>query len=129
MAGSLGIDLGVVQPFTREIAALTAREFMTLLKKHLGLAGLVVGPDFALGRNRAGNIDVLAALEDELGYRLIVMQPVDWQGQHVRSSNVRQSLAVGNVTEAADLIGKVLSCDRRCGRGGQAWAADRQPDG
>ena len=78
LAGDLGVDLGIVQPFTPEIAALPPRQFMEILVAHLGLAGLVVGPDFALGRNRAGTLAVLAALGEEMGYRVIVLDAVQW---------------------------------------------------
>ncbi|MCC9078057.1 bifunctional riboflavin kinase/FAD synthetase [Litorilinea aerophila] len=106
LAGALGIDYGILQPFTLELAGLTPREFMTLLKTHLALAGLVVGPDFALGRGRSGNIQVLQALGQELGYTVTVIEPVDWQGQPVRSSHIRQLLSEGQVAEAAQQLGR-----------------------
>ncbi|MCX8126367.1 MAG: bifunctional riboflavin kinase/FMN adenylyltransferase, partial [Dehalococcoidia bacterium] len=51
----LGIDLVVAIPFTGETARIPAREFVSLLQKYLRMKGLVVGPDFALGRQREGN--------------------------------------------------------------------------
>ena len=120
LAGFLGLDLGVIQPFTREVAALSPADFLGLLKQHLNLTALVVGPDFALGRNRTGNLDVLAGLADELGYRLHVVPLVDWEGRSVRSSTIRDLLARGEVSEAADLLGRpyhatgiVVTGDRR----------------
>ena len=106
LAAALGIDIGVVQPFTPEIAALAPETFMRWLKQYLNLAALVVGPDFALGRNRAGNVEVLTALGQTLGYTLHIMEPVDWQGKQVRSSAIRNLLAQGDVGEAADLLGR-----------------------
>lgn len=120
LAGELGLDVGIVQPFTRQTATLEAAEFMGLLKRHLKLAALVVGPDFALGRNRSGNLDVLSALGRELDYQVIVIEPVEWQDRSVRSSHIRGLLAEGKVEEAADLLGrlyhvtgKVIIGDRR----------------
>jgi riboflavin kinase/FMN adenylyltransferase len=106
LAGRLGIDLGIVQPFTTETAALEPAEFMGLLKRHLNLAALVVGPDFALGRNRAGNLEVLAALGEQLGYQVVVIDPVEWSNQPVRSSAIRRLLLEGQVEEAAELLGR-----------------------
>ena len=57
LAAHLGIDIGIIQPFTTEIAQLDARAFMNLLKQRLKMAALVVGPDFALGRNRSGDLN------------------------------------------------------------------------
>jgi riboflavin kinase/FMN adenylyltransferase len=106
LAGALGIDLGIVQPFTPATAALDPAAFMGWMKTHLDLTALVVGPDFALGRNRSGNLDVLAALGDELGYRLLVIEPVEFQDKSVRSSNIRRLLVEGHVAQAAELLGR-----------------------
>lgn len=107
IAGGLGIDLGVIQPFSRELAALEPREFVRVLKEQLGLFALVVGPDFALGRGRSGTLDVLSTLGEEMGFRLIVMEPISWEGQPVRSNMVRYLLAEGRVDRAADLLGRL----------------------
>lgn len=119
-AAQAGANLGIVQPFTAEIASLRAVEFMQLLCSHLGLAMLVVGPDFALGKGRSGNIERLRELGSELGYELHVIEPVDWHGKSVRSSAIRQLLQGGSVAEAAALLGRpyhasgqVIEGDRR----------------
>lgn len=135
LAGAMGIDLGIIQPFTQEIAALEPAEFMGRLKRHLNLAALVVGPDFALGRNRAGNPAVLAALGEQLGYRLRVIEPVDWQGHSVRSNAIRGLLAEGRVEEAGELLGRpyhvsgvVIEGDRRGRQIGVPTANLQPPD-
>jgi len=109
LAAQLGIGLGLLQPFTPEVAQLDARAFMRLLKQQLGMAALVVGPDFALGRNRSGDINTLRGLGEELGYQVYVVEPVDWQGKPVRSSIVRQALQQGDVAEAAELLGRAYT--------------------
>jgi riboflavin kinase/FMN adenylyltransferase len=106
LAADMGIDIGVVQTFTPAFAELDARSFMTLLKRHLGLVVLVVGPDFALGRNRSGDLATLRQLGEELGYTLHIVEPLSWQGKAVRSSAVRQAVQTGEVGEAADLLGR-----------------------
>jgi len=106
LAAGLGIDIGVIQPFTSELAQLDPRSFLNLLKAHLGLAGLTVGPDFALGRKRAGTLDVLADLGREMGFSLDVVQPVQAAGEEVRSYTIRQALHAGQVTRAARLLGR-----------------------
>lgn len=105
-AAQLGIDFGIIQNFTQEIASLEAQEFIHLLKTHLNLAGLVVGPDFALGRGRKGNLEALRDLGDELGYTLHVIDPVTWTESPVRSSTIRQAIQQGDVVMAAELLGR-----------------------
>ncbi|MBX2999354.1 MAG: bifunctional riboflavin kinase/FAD synthetase [Caldilineaceae bacterium] len=109
LAGALGVDIGIIHPFDRQTAGLSPRDFMQMLVDHLGLAALVVGPDFALGRNRAGTLDVLAQLGEELGYRVIVIDPVVCQGEEVRSLAVREHLQTGDVVRAAKLLGRPYS--------------------
>ena len=106
LAGQIGIEIGLIQPFSHAIAALTPLEFMTLLKTHLGLAGLVVGPDFALGRDRAGDLDALREIGQTLGYTVTVIEPISWQDRTVRSSVIRQDIRDGNVSEARQLLGR-----------------------
>lgn len=106
IAAGLGIDIGVIQPFSRDLAALEADEFLALLKHHTGMAALVVGPDFALGRNRSGNLEALANLGSDLGYRLIVQPHITDGDVDVRSKTIRELLAAGNVAAAAQLLGR-----------------------
>ena len=106
LAAALGIDVGVLQPFTRAVANLEAREFMLLLKNHLGMVALLVGPDFALGRNRSGDLPALRALGGELGYDLYVLETIHEQGKAVRSTLIRQAVQQGDVPAAAQMLGR-----------------------
>jgi len=106
LAAARGIDVGVIHPFTRETAALEPRTFVEMLKRHLALVALVIGPDFALGRNRAGNIDLLRALGGEFDFSVDVMEPIALSGEPVRSSRVRDLLQVGDAAAAARLLGR-----------------------
>lgn len=100
----LGVDVGIIQPFTRELAELEPEAFVRLLVDHLGLAGLVVGPDFALGRGRKGTVDVLRELGRRYGFQVHVVHPITWKGQEVRSFALRQLIQAGEVEQAAELL-------------------------
>jgi len=83
--------IGVVIPlsFTDELAQLTARQFVRLLKKYLRMRGLVIGLDFALGRNREGNADTLRVLGQEMDFTVTVVPPVMINGEAVSSTAIR----------------------------------------
>ncbi len=102
--GELGMDVGIIQPFTRELAELDPEAFVRLLEEHLGLAGLVVGPDFALGRGRSGTVEVLRELGRQHGFQVHVVHPITWQGQEVRSFTLRQLIQSGEVDRARALL-------------------------
>ena len=53
------IDIAAALSFTPEVSQLTPREFIVLLKKNLKIRGLIIGPDFALGKDREGNLQQL----------------------------------------------------------------------
>ncbi|MCL4861967.1 MAG: bifunctional riboflavin kinase/FAD synthetase [Caldilineaceae bacterium] len=107
MAAELGIDVGVIQRFSLDFAALQPIEFLQLLKRHLKMAALVVGPDFALGRNRSGDIPTLTDLGKTVGYVLHVVDPIIWDGEiQVRSNSIRQAVGEGNVERAAEMLGR-----------------------
>ena len=61
---------------TLNYPSLSAREFLTLLQNKLRMKGLVIGPDFALGRGGEGNIPTLRKLGSEMGFSVTVIPPV-----------------------------------------------------
>jgi len=105
----LGLDAVGVLAFTSELAQLSARDFLSLLFEELQMRLLVIGPDFALGRNRAGTVDVIREVGQELGFVVEVAPMLEETGEKVGSSTVRQALADGDVEKVARLLGRPFS--------------------
>lgn len=101
-----GIEAVVTLPFTRELAAVGARDFALALKAHLGMREMWVGYDFALGRGREGDIPFLRRAGEELGFNLRVIDPVSQGEQAVSSSQIRLLLKEGAVDQAAQMLGR-----------------------
>ena len=72
---------------------------------------------FGFGRNREGNIDTLAELCRSAGIPLTVVPPVVIDGGEASSSRVRNCLLMGDVEEAAKVLGRPLPIARNHGRG------------
>jgi riboflavin kinase/FMN adenylyltransferase len=106
LLGELGVDVVITHPFTKELAAVSAHDFMALLKERLGLRHLCVGYDFALGRNREGDTTMLKQLGEKFGYAVETVSAVEVDGQVVSSSQIRAYLAAGEVEKAALLLGR-----------------------
>jgi len=106
---SLGVDLVVPITFTTDVAALSAREFVLYLKKYLKLRGLVIGPNFALGRGREGNAATLQSLGQELGFTVEVVKPLMTENTLVSSTAVREALARGDMKTTTKLLGRYFS--------------------
>ena len=105
----LGVDLVVFLRFDRQMAATPAHEFMATIARHLRLRELWVGPDFALGRNREGDVPRLQELGQELGYEVHVVEPVVGEEGVISSSRIRALLGEGRVEEAAQLLDRYPS--------------------
>jgi len=106
---SLGVDLVIPLTFTTEVAALSAREFVIYLKQYLKMRGLLIGPNFALGRHREGNTVTLQSLGQELGFTVEVVKPLMLEGSLVSSTAVRAALARGDMKTATKLLGRYFS--------------------
>ena len=67
-----GVDRVEVLHFTRQLAALSARQFMAqVLKEHLGVTTLVIGYDHRFGHNRAEGFDDYVRYGKELGIEVV----------------------------------------------------------
>ncbi len=102
----IGIDLVVPLTFTQEFAQLTAREFVTFLLEHLRMKGLVIGPDFALGRGREGNVETLKKLGKEIGFTVESVEPLTLEDSVVSSTAIRKALDNGDMEETSTLLGR-----------------------
>lgn len=101
----LGVDGMVVFTFDRALANTSAHDFVTLMLRHLNMVDLWIGPDFALGRGRAGNGQALQQMGEERGFAVHIMEPFCWQGESVRSTRIRDLLHSGDLALANALLG------------------------
>ncbi len=116
----LGVNIVSVLTFTPKVARLSAREFISLIKKNLGMRGILVGPDFALGKGKEGNIDLLRSLGCEMGFSVDVIPPFKINGEIVSSTLIRRALAEGDMRRVKNLMGryfylegKVITSEKR----------------
>jgi riboflavin kinase/FMN adenylyltransferase len=105
----LGLDILVILPFDQEMAQTSAQDFMAQVRRHLRMAELWVGSDFALGHAREGNVETLRTIGQELGFLLRIIEPLTWQGQIISSTRIRSLVLKGEVLQAARLLGRYPS--------------------
>jgi riboflavin kinase/FMN adenylyltransferase len=113
----LGIDILLLVPFTIELSQRTARDFVKEVVERLNMVGLYVGHDFALGKNREGNVERLAELGREFNYTLHEVSPLLLDGQVVSSTQIRQDLLAGDVRQTAYLLGRYPSLSSKIVQG------------
>jgi riboflavin kinase/FMN adenylyltransferase len=100
-----GLDEVWVCRFTPELARLEPAAFLALVAGRWSIRELWVGHDFALGRSRAGNHDVLRQIGRRHAWQVQVVAPLRLGGEIVSSSRVRRLLEAGRVEEASVLLG------------------------
>ena len=115
-----GIDRVVPVEFTRELSQLSAAEFVDALSKELGMKGLVVGPDFALGHRRQGDVATLREMGKTAGFWVETVNNFSLDDAPVKSSAIRELLGQGQVERVKrmldrpfSLAGEVETGDRR----------------
>ena len=107
-----GVEAVCVLPFDRQMAALSARDFMRqVLRDELGVSVLLTGYDNHFGHRSADNsqegFDDYVQYGRELGIDVVKALPLAVaEGQNASSSLVRRLLAEGAVAKAADCLGR-----------------------
>jgi len=108
-----GVDIVAMLTFSPELAQLSAREFVGLLIKHLRMRALVIGPDFALGREREGDVEALRTMGQEMGFSVTMVPPKVMDGEVISSTAIRNALAAGDVEKVHKLIGRLFDVHGR----------------
>ncbi|OLN25269.1 Riboflavin kinase [Desulfovibrio sp. DV] len=102
-----GIQVCVVLPFSRELAAREPEDFVReALVEGLCLKQLVIGYDYAFGKGRRGNFELLSALGQKYGFGVERLDPVIINGAVVSSTRIRDMVQAGNVWDVRPLLGR-----------------------
>jgi riboflavin kinase/FMN adenylyltransferase len=117
----MGVDVVITHAFNDQVRRIRAADFVDQLIQHLKMAALWVGPDFALGYKREGNVQFLRQQGAEKGFAVETVSLVTGNpGQVISSSRIREALRSGRSYQAAKLLGrpygfsgKVVYGDRR----------------
>ncbi len=120
LLGRYGVDVIVVLPTDRQLLALTAEEFFdSVIRSQLRAKGLVEGPNFFFGRNRAGNVTLLRSLCTANNLSFDVVPPVTVDEQLVSSSVIRSLIEAGDIAHTVRLLGHPYRVQGRVGRGAE----------
>ena len=108
-----GVEVIVTLSFTLELAQISAHEFVGMLKKHLRMRGLIIGPGFALGRTRKGNAVALHKFGQSMDFSVTVVPPATINGEVISSTAIRNTLARGDMEKVHDMFGRYFSLEGR----------------
>lgn len=106
-----GIDSCIMLDFTPEVARLSAKEFMSILKEQYRIQALVIGHDHRFGHNRSEGFEDYVRYGKALGMEILLARAYTYKREvaetevTISSSVIRRLLQEGNVSEAAEYLG------------------------
>lgn len=106
-----GIDSCIMLDFTPEVARLSAKEFMSILKERYRIQALVIGHDHRFGHNRSEGFEDYVRYGKALGMEILLARAYTYKREvaetevTISSSVIRRLLQEGNVSEAAEYLG------------------------
>lgn len=103
---AMGIDVALVEPFSREFAKTSPEDFVQrVLVQKLQARHVVVGEGFTFGRRQAGTVELLQQLGKVHGFEVHAIAPVRVDGIHVSSTKIREFVSEGKMDGAQLLLG------------------------
>src|SRR5688572_9208865 len=98
------IDYVAVVPFTPELAAYTAEQFVELvLLDGFDMRELLIGHDHGFGRGRAGDVESLRMIGKRRGFPVeVVSAMLGSDGAPISSTAIRRAIAHGDLARASD---------------------------
>lgn len=106
---ALGVTTVVMQRFDETFAEQTPEAFLERLRRGRDLAALVMTPESAFGRDRAGTMDTVRRLAPKSGFELVEVGQLASHGATVSSTRLRAELAEGRLSEVRRLLGRPYS--------------------
>jgi riboflavin kinase/FMN adenylyltransferase len=107
LLGGMDLDYTLCLEFNHELAALSPENFVaTYLVETLKTRKLIIGYDYAFGKGRAGNYELLSRLGRVYGFEVEQLDPVLVGGVIVSSTRIRDLIESGQVWEARPLLGR-----------------------
>lgn len=105
-----GLDIVIEEPFSREFSTISPEYFFTgILLHQIGVEAIVVGYDFAFGKERQGELEALEMMCSRASIELTIVPPQRIDGEIASSSRIRQCLLRGELRKASSLLGRDFS--------------------
>ena len=109
LLSSTSVDFVAPINFDHDLSILEVEDFIKILIDHMGMAGLVIGPDFKMGKNRLGDVNKLISLGQKYGFLVKVIDSIEQQGRSIRSTTIRDLALQGKVDDIGNFLGRPFS--------------------
>ena len=114
----LGVDVLALVSFTADLAQTPAEVFVEeFLQQKLGVREVVVGSQFAFGRQRLGDLELLERMATQLGFEVCGIEEVEFRGEPVSSTRIRRAVRAGELDDANAMLDRAYSIRGLVSRG------------
>lgn len=100
-----GANSIITFPFDQSFSRLSPNEFITHLYKQVPFSHLLIGYDFHLGADRAGDHTALKKLGERMNFKVKVIDPVMHLSEPISSSRIRSALTSSDLDLVNALLG------------------------
>lgn len=105
LLSELGVELAVLADFSSVCSLEPDRFVSEVLWQQLNCKLCACGYNFRFGKGAVGDSALLRRLLTELGGRCTVIEEQTYRGSHLCATEIKDALAVGNMSAAAALLG------------------------
>jgi riboflavin kinase/FMN adenylyltransferase len=104
---ALGVEHLLIISFDKRFAATEPEDFAQKLVAHSKpLREICVGHEWSFGKHRRGNLDLLKKLGANSNFDVVGIPPVKINGAVVSSTAIREAVEKGDLTKAAEMLGR-----------------------
>jgi riboflavin kinase/FMN adenylyltransferase len=112
LIAELGIEAMLVLEFDADFSRWSSEEFVSrVLVSGLSAGHVVIGANFTFGYKAAGNLQMLTALGESLGFAVQAVPLLELDGRGVSSSSIRGALAEGDLAWPTTALGRRFILD------------------
>jgi riboflavin kinase/FMN adenylyltransferase len=106
LLAQFGIDVTINLPFSKDIARMSAEQFIEeIVWKRIAPRQVVVGFNFTFGKGRTGSPAELEKIGKRLGFAVEIIPPFRVAGEIVSSTRIRELITRGDIKEANCMLG------------------------
>ncbi len=112
LIGEMGINVLLCINFNKGFANLLPDDFIEdVLVKKINAKEIIVGTNYAFGKNKKGTVELLKRRGEKYGFRVKAIRNVRIDGNIVSSSSIRSLLLKGAVYETSTFLGRAYSIE------------------
>jgi riboflavin kinase/FMN adenylyltransferase len=109
---AMGIDVLLYVSFNKEFSRMLPEDFLhDVLVEKIHVKEIIVGANYAFGKNKKGTIDLLRRRGEKYGFSVKAVRDVMVHTHIVSSSTIRSLLLKGAVSEVSKFLGRAYSVE------------------